>query len=79
QNVDEFEPKAKFAPAIPLPPLAEHFNGEENETEIIVETCWIYRYDKESKVWKQKGHGALKILENNSKIQFRIVMRRDQV
>ncbi|CAL1546744.1 unnamed protein product, partial [Lymnaea stagnalis] len=59
--------------------MAEHFNGEENETEVIVETCCMYRFDKESKVWKEKGHGALKILKHNSKLQYRIVMRRDQV
>jgi E3 SUMO-protein ligase RanBP2 len=37
------------------------------------------RFDPESKEWKERGVGKLKILKHTSKGTFRVLLRREQV
>lgn len=47
--------------------------------QVFVERCRLFRFDQESKQWKERGTGEMKILKNKEKVKFRIIMRRDQV
>ncbi|XP_059169500.1 E3 SUMO-protein ligase RanBP2-like isoform X2 [Physella acuta] len=78
-HVEEYEPNVDFKPVIALPELVEKKTGEENETEVFVERCRLFRFDPESKQWKERGTGEMKILKNKEKVKFRIIMRRDQI
>lgn len=68
-----------FEPVVPLPDLVEISTGEENEQVVFSHRAKLYRYDKEAALWKERGIGDLKILQNYETKQVRLIMRRDQV
>ncbi|NXC46543.1 RBP2 ligase, partial [Penelope pileata] len=68
-----------FEPVVPLPDLVEVTSGEENEQIVFSHRAKLYRYDKDTNQWKERGIGDIKILQNYDNKQARIVMRRDQV
>ncbi|KAK0048901.1 ranBP2-like and GRIP domain-containing protein 3 [Biomphalaria pfeifferi] len=78
-HVEDYEPNVDFKPVISLPELVEKKTGEENETGVFVERCMLFRFDHDSKQWKERGVGELKILKSKDKVKYRIVMRRDQI
>ncbi|CAL1542870.1 unnamed protein product [Lymnaea stagnalis] len=78
-HVEEYEPNIDFKPVIALPELVDKKTGEENETEIFVERCRLFRFDPEIKQWKERGVGEMKILKSKDQVKFRIIMRRDQI
>jgi len=53
--------------------------GEEDEEVMFAERARLYRFDKDTSQWKERGLGVLKILRNATQQQYRVVMRRDQV
>ncbi|KAK2904621.1 hypothetical protein Q8A67_006420 [Cirrhinus molitorella] len=68
-----------YKPVVPLPDLVEIPSGEENEQVVFSHRAKLYRYDKQSQQWKERGIGELKILQNNEGNRARLVMRREQV
>ncbi|XP_063809876.1 E3 SUMO-protein ligase RanBP2-like [Pseudophryne corroboree] len=68
-----------FEPVVPLPDLVEVSSGEENEQTLFCHRAKLYRFDKDSNQWKERGIGDLKILQNYDLKSARVVMRRDQV
>ncbi|GFY52067.1 e3 SUMO-protein ligase RanBP2 [Trichonephila inaurata madagascariensis] len=76
---EEFEPTAEFKPVVPLPALVEIKTGEEKEQVLFEERAKLFRYDSQSKEWKERGTGVLKILFLEENQKYRILMRRDQV
>lgn len=76
----EFEPSAHFEPVIPLPDLVEVKTGEENETVLFEHRAKLLRYVKESKEWKERGIGNMKVMVNkDDPNKVRLLMRREQV
>uniref|UniRef100_A0A8B9QWM7 E3 SUMO-protein ligase RanBP2 n=2 Tax=Anas platyrhynchos TaxID=8839 RepID=A0A8B9QWM7_ANAPL len=76
---DEERDGQYFEPVVPLPDLVEVTSGEENEQVVFSHRAKLYRYDKDTNQWKERGIGEIKILQNYDDKQVRIVMRRDQV
>ncbi|XP_029460448.1 E3 SUMO-protein ligase RanBP2-like [Rhinatrema bivittatum] len=68
-----------FEPVVPLPDLVEVASGEENEQVVFCHRAKLYRFDKDTNQWKERGIGDIKILQNYDNKSARIVMRRDQV
>ncbi|XP_073446595.1 E3 SUMO-protein ligase RanBP2-like isoform X1 [Dendrobates tinctorius] len=68
-----------FEPVVPLPDLVEITSGEENEETLFCHRAKLYRFDKGTNQWKERGIGDLKILQNYDNKSSRVVMRRDQV
>ncbi|KAI1286013.1 E3 SUMO-protein ligase RanBP2 [Halotydeus destructor] len=66
-------------PQIALPDVIEVKTGEEDEESVYVHRAKIYRYDKETKEWKERGVGDLKILKHKTENRYRMLMRREQV
>ena len=56
-----------FKPLIPLPDLVEVKTGEEDETVIYCQRAKLYRYEPQTKEWKERGVGDFKILKHNFK------------
>ena len=67
-----------FKPIVSLV-KTETKSGEEEEEVKFAERCKLYRLDKDSNQWKERGVGELKILRNNDESTSRIIMRRDVV
>merc|ERR1712241_1181817 len=52
--------------------------GEEEEEEVFKHRAKVYRYDTETKQWKERGVGDMKILKHQNRGTFRVLLRRDQ-
>ncbi|MFT7808041.1 ranBP2-like and GRIP domain-containing protein 4 [Arapaima gigas] len=76
---DEERDGQYFEPVVPLPDLVEISTGEENEQVVFCHRAKLYRYDKDTSQWKERGIGDIKILQNYDTKRIRLVMRRDQV
>ena len=68
-----------FEPIVPLPELVEVKTGEEDEEELFKHWAKVYRYCRETKQWKERGVGDIKILKNPGSGITRVLLRRDQV
>lgn len=78
---EDFVPSAEFEPVVALPELVEIKTGEEDEEVLFCERAKLYRFDSDSetKQWKERGIGQLKILRHRETQVCRVLMRRDQV
>lgn len=80
EDEDDYVPTAHFEPVIELPDLIDVKTGEENETILFEHRAKLLRFVKESKEWKERGLGNMKILVNkNDPNKVRLLMRREQV
>ncbi|CAL8266775.1 unnamed protein product [Lota lota] len=68
-----------FEPIVPLPDKIDVKTGEEEEQELFCNRAKLYRFEMETKEWKERGIGNIKILKHNTSGKVRILMRREQV
>ncbi|XP_071511872.1 E3 SUMO-protein ligase RanBP2-like [Diadema antillarum] len=68
-----------FEPIFQMPDDYVAKTGEEGEEEKFKHRAKLFRYDLESKQWKERGVGDIKLLYSASDRSYRILMRRDQV
>ena len=66
-------------PIVKLPDKVEVKTGEEGQIVEFKERGKLYRFDKDSGQWKEKGVGDMKLLRDETTGKARIIMRRDQV
>ena len=78
EDDEEYVPDQEFQPLVSLPEV-EVKTGEEEEEKLFGERAKLFRMDVESKQWKERGIGEMKILRHRISGRFRIVMRREQV
>ncbi|XP_026324308.1 E3 SUMO-protein ligase RanBP2-like isoform X2 [Hyposmocoma kahamanoa] len=79
-TVEEFEPNVDFKPVVPLPALIDQKTGEEDETVLFEHRAKLLRFDANSKEWKERGLGNIKILAHKDNPQkVRLLMRREQI
>ena len=78
-HAEEDEDGPHFEPIVPLPDKVDVKTGEEDEEEIFCNRAKLYRFDTETKEWKERGIGNVKILKHNTKGKVRLLMRREQV
>lgn len=76
---EDFEPDVDFKPVVNLPQIIDLKTGEEDEEKLFGERAKLFRYNTESKEWKERGVGEIKILFNRLTKRLRILMRREQV
>lgn len=77
---DDYVPTATFTPVIALPELVETVTGEENENVMFEHRAKLFRFDRSTKEWKERGLGNIKILVNKNDLnKMRLLMRREQV
>uniref|UniRef100_S4RRU6 RAN binding protein 2 n=1 Tax=Petromyzon marinus TaxID=7757 RepID=S4RRU6_PETMA len=68
-----------FEPVVPLPDKVEVKTGEEDEEELYCNRAKLFRFDADSKEWKERGVGNFKILCHHVSGKLRVLMRREQV
>uniref|UniRef100_A0A6P7F5L8 E3 SUMO-protein ligase RanBP2 n=1 Tax=Diabrotica virgifera virgifera TaxID=50390 RepID=A0A6P7F5L8_DIAVI len=74
---EEYDPH--YEPIIPLPEAITVTTGEENEAVVFNERAKLFRFDADTKEWKERGVGQLKVLWHQEKNTYRLVLRREQV
>uniref|UniRef100_A0A8C5CPV6 E3 SUMO-protein ligase RanBP2 n=1 Tax=Gadus morhua TaxID=8049 RepID=A0A8C5CPV6_GADMO len=62
-----------------LPDTIDVKTGEEEEKELFCIRAKLYRFEIETKEWKERGIGNIKILKHDTSEKVRILMRREQV
>ncbi|XP_057302228.1 E3 SUMO-protein ligase RanBP2-like [Hydractinia symbiolongicarpus] len=65
-------------PIVQLTSVVVH-SGEENEYSVFTQRCKLYRFDSQTKKWKERGVGEMKLLRHKESGKPRLIMRRDQV
>lgn len=73
----EAAPDVHFTPIVKL----EHVETktlEEDETELFKMRSKMFRFDKDTNEWKERGTGEVRLLQNPTTKKVRLVMRRDQ-
>ncbi|XP_076018006.1 E3 SUMO-protein ligase RanBP2 isoform X1 [Genypterus blacodes] len=76
---EEDEDGPHFEPIVPLPDKVDTKTGEEEEEELFCNRAKLYRFEAETKEWKERGTGNIKILKHGTMGKIRILMRREQV
>merc|ERR1719361_1747689 len=75
---EDYEPEVNFTPVIPLPDKVEVVTGEEEEEVLLEDKAKLYRWDANTKEWKERGVGQAKILRRKDTGKVRFLMRREQ-
>ncbi|KAA0716189.1 E3 SUMO-protein ligase [Triplophysa tibetana] len=78
-HVDEDEDGPHFEPIVPLPDKVDVKTGEEEEEEMFCNRAKLFRFEPDTKEWKERGLGSIKILKHKSSGKVRLLMRREQV
>ncbi|XP_041739296.2 LOW QUALITY PROTEIN: E3 SUMO-protein ligase RanBP2-like [Coregonus clupeaformis] len=78
-HVEEDEDGPHFEPIVPLPDKVDVKTGEEEEEEMFCNRAKLFRFDAETKEWKERGIGLVKILKHNRSGKVHLLMRREQV
>ena len=52
-------------------------SGEEDETAVFSQRAKLFRFDKATNQWKEKGIGDMKILKHTETGRLRILSKRD--
>merc|ERR1711881_755372 len=57
----------------------EDDDNEEDEDEVFKHRAKVYRFDPETKQWKERGVGDIKILKHPKRLTYRVLLRREQI
>jgi len=79
EGSEDFVPTAEFTPVIPLPEKVEVITGEEGLKTVFDDRAKLLRFDTNTKEWKEKGIGQMKILHNPKDDYYQLLMRREVI
>ncbi|KAI5302701.1 single stranded nucleic acid binding protein, partial [Ascosphaera atra] len=74
----EEEPDVHFEPVIHLTEKVDVKTNEEDEEVTFKIRAKLFKFDRESREWKERGTGDVKLLRHKENRKTRIVMRRDK-
>ncbi|KAK2879306.1 single stranded nucleic acid binding protein [Arthroderma sp. PD_2] len=74
----EAEPDVHFEPVIHLTEKVEIKTNEELEEQTFKMRAKLFRFDRETKEWKERGTGDIKLLKHKENHKTRLLMRRDK-
>lgn len=77
EKVPEEEVDANFQPLVKVEKV-EVKTSEESESTEFKMRAKLFRFDRESKSWKERGTGDVKLLKHKESGKVRLVMRRDK-
>ncbi|KAF3194552.1 hypothetical protein TWF225_007079 [Orbilia oligospora] len=73
----EESPDVHFEPVVSLKPV-EVPTAEETEDSTFKMRAKLFKFDKDSREWKERGTGDVKLLKHKVNLKTRLVMRRDK-
>lgn len=62
-----------------MPDKVDVKTGEEEEEVLYCHRAKLFRFDPNTKEWKERGLGDIKLLRHPNTKKLRLVMRREQV
>ncbi|BCS19246.1 Ran GTPase-binding protein YRB1 [Aspergillus puulaauensis] len=71
-------PEVHFEPVIRLTETVETKTNEELEEQTFKMRAKLFRFDRDSKEWKERGTGDVRLLRHKENGKSRLVMRRDK-
>eukprot|EP00188_Purpureofilum_apyrenoidigerum_P002894 Plantae.Rhodophyta-Purpureofilum_apyrenoidigerum.ctg29438.p1 GENE.Plantae.Rhodophyta-Purpureofilum_apyrenoidigerum.ctg29438~~Plantae.Rhodophyta-Purpureofilum_apyrenoidigerum.ctg29438.p1 ORF type:complete len:225 (+),score=58.26 Plantae.Rhodophyta-Purpureofilum_apyrenoidigerum.ctg29438:92-766(+) len=77
ERADEEECQAEFQPVVELNEV-DTKTGEEEEEVRYKQRAKLFRHDKDSSQWKERGTGEVKILKHKENKRIRLLMRREK-
>lgn len=75
---DEAEPDVDFEPVIRLTEKVDAKTAEEEEDVVFKMRAKLFRFDRDSREWKERGTGDVRLLKHKVNGKTRLVMRRDK-
>jgi Ran-binding protein 1 len=77
-NPETHEPDVQFEPVVRLTEKVETKTNEESEEQVFKMRAKLFKFDRESREWKERGTGDVRLLKHKENGKTRLVMRRDK-
>jgi Ran-binding protein 1 len=77
-NPENEEPNVDFAPVVHLTEKVDTKTNEELEEQTFKMRAKLFKFDRESREWKERGTGDVRLLKHKENGKTRLVMRRDK-
>lgn len=77
-KADEEEADVHFEPVVHLTEKVETKTHEEAEEQTFKMRAKLFKFDRESREWKERGTGDVRLLKHKENGKTRLVMRRDK-
>ncbi|KAK5060068.1 hypothetical protein LTR84_009952 [Exophiala bonariae] len=77
-KADEEEADVEFAPVVHLTEKVETKTNEEAEEQVFKMRAKLFKFDRDSREWKERGTGDVRLLKHKENGKTRLVMRRDK-
>ncbi|KAG9878497.1 hypothetical protein KCV05_g21422, partial [Aureobasidium melanogenum] len=77
-EADEKEPDVHFEPVVHLNEKVDTKTHEESEEQTFKMRAKLFKFDRDSREWKERGTGEVRLLKHKENGRTRLVMRRDK-
>ena len=71
-------PDVHFEPVVHLTEKVDTKTNEESEEQTFKMRAKLFRFDRDSREWKERGTGDVRLLKHKENAKTRLVMRRDK-
>lgn len=78
ENPENEEPDVEFKPVVHLTEKIDTKTNEELEEQTFKMRAKLFKFDRESREWKERGTGDVRLLKHKENGKTRLVMRRDK-
>lgn len=78
ENPENEEPDVDFAPVVHLTEKVDTKTNEELEEQVFKMRAKLFKFDRDSREWKERGTGDVRLLKHKENGKTRLVMRRDK-
>lgn len=72
------EPDVHFEPVVHLTEKVDTKTNEEQEEQVFKMRAKLFKFDRDSREWKERGTGDVRLLKHKENGKTRLVMRRDK-
>lgn len=78
EKAEEEEADVHFEPVVHLTEQVETKTHEEAEEQVFKMRAKLFKFDRDSREWKERGTGDVRLLKHKENGKTRLVMRRDK-
>jgi len=78
EDPENEEPDVEFQPVVHLTEKVDTKTNEELEEQVSKMRAKLFKFDRESREWKERGTGDVRLLKHKENGKTRLVMRRDK-